>query len=262
MMTAPRLWAAAADLRIAADFTYHVVVGPARLSTLPDGRAGLVWLSDGTLRVCGPETQAWRPDRRGIRATGLRLASGAADAVLGVPAVELLDRRVELREIWGERANDVTDRLSSAEGDVATQIQLMESLVRSRLREGLRIDPVARHVARRLRLGSIRISSLAREVGLSERQLHRRSVHAFGYGPSTLARVLRLQRFLFLGARPTGIASSLADLAAWAGYSDQAHLGRECRMLTGSPASVLVSGLRSGSARVSDPFKPGRPQSP
>jgi AraC-like DNA-binding protein len=221
------------------DLAYHVHVRPVPHPALPDGRAGIVWLSDGTLRVCGPETRAWRPDRTGVAVTGLRLTAGAAQAVLGVPAVDLLDRRVELADLWGAAAGRLTDGLSATGDDARRQVRLLESLVRARSRSGGRIDPVARHVATRLGRAPVRISELAREVGLSERQLHRRSLSAFGYSPATLARVLRLQRFLHAGRRP-GAARPLAELAALAGYADQSHLARDCRALTGLPASALL----------------------
>lgn len=82
------------------------------------------------------------------------------------------------------------------------------------------------------------VAELARRAGLSERQLHRRCLAAFGYGAKTLDRVLRLQRVLALGRAAPG--RGLAELAAAAGYADQAHLGHEVRALTGTtPAHLL-----------------------
>jgi transcriptional regulator GlxA family with amidase domain len=81
------------------------------------------------------------------------------------------------------------------------------------------------------------VAALAAQAGLSERQLHRRCLGAFGYGAKTLDRVLRLQRFLALGrAAPT---AGLAELAAAAGYADQAHLGHDCRSLAGATPGDL-----------------------
>jgi AraC-type DNA-binding domain-containing proteins len=74
-------------------------------------------------------------------------------------------------------------------------------------------------------------------VGLSPRQLHRRSLDAFGYGPKTLARVLRLNRALTLAR--AGV--ELADVAATTGYADQAHFARDVRELTGTTARALLA---------------------
>jgi transcriptional regulator GlxA family with amidase domain len=68
---------------------------------------------------------------------------------------------------------------------------------------------------------------------LFERQLQRRCLTAFSYPPSTLARVLRLQRFLSMIRSPRRRYQSLSDLAAAAGYADQAHLARDCLELIG-----------------------------
>jgi AraC-like DNA-binding protein len=72
---------------------------------------------------------------------------------------------------------------------------------------------------------------------MSSRQLQRRCGTAFGYGPKTLARVLRLQRALALARR----GRSFANVSATAGYADQAHLSREVKALAGVPLGVLIA---------------------
>lgn len=81
----------------------------------------------------------------------------------------------------------------------------------------------------RLRAGRP-VAAIADDVGLGERQLRRRCLDAFGYGPRTLGRVLRLQRALALTRR--GLPQ--AEVAHTAGYADQAHLAREVRALAGT----------------------------
>ncbi len=59
-----------------------------------------------------------------------------------------------------------------------------------------------------------------------------------------------MQRFLELAK--THRALDLANLAAAAGYADQAHLSREARRLAGlTPATILVQLCGSGSMRGS-----------
>jgi AraC-like DNA-binding protein len=104
------------------------------------------------------------------------------------------------------------------------------------------VDPVAdataRLVDRRDGVRVVRVDDLASELGLSARQLHRRCLHAFGYGPKTLARVVRFQHFLHAArAAPT---LSFARLAAECGYSDESHLSHDCRALGGVPPGELV----------------------
>ena len=97
------------------------------------------------------------------------------------------------------------------------------------------------------------VAEVATEVGFSERQLNRRSLASFGYGPKLLGRVLRLQRAL--SSARSGMSLVQASLAA--GYGDQAHFAHEVRSLTGQSASQLVGSaanrstpLPSGSRNV------------
>ncbi|MFF0773438.1 DUF6597 domain-containing transcriptional factor [Nonomuraea wenchangensis] len=96
-------------------------------------------------------------------------------------------------------------------------------------------DPAAPFIARALRLGRS-VSEVARDLGLSERQLHRRSLTAFGYAPKTLQRIVRFQRALSLAR--AGVP--LATVAAEAGYADQAHLSREVKRLSGVSLRTLA----------------------
>ena len=80
------------------------------------------------------------------------------------------------------------------------------------------------------------VAEVASQVGFSQRQLNRRSLAAFGYGPKVLARVLRLQRAL----RYVRGGMSLVQASLAAGYGDQAHFAHEVRALTGESASQLV----------------------
>jgi AraC-like DNA-binding protein len=91
-------------------------------------------------------------------------------------------------------------------------------------------------VWRALRDGA-RVDATADAVGLTPRHLHRRCLHAFGYGPKTLARVLRFDRALGLARA----GDPLATVAARSGYADQAHLAREVRAFAGLPIGALLA---------------------
>lgn len=80
------------------------------------------------------------------------------------------------------------------------------------------------------------VAAVASAVGLSERQLHLRRLTSFGYGPSVLARVLRLQDALAMAR--DGVR--LADVAARCRYADQPHLARDVRDLTGTTLMALL----------------------
>jgi AraC-like DNA-binding protein len=204
---------------------------------LPDGCLDLMWIS-GELVVAGPDTVTARAELpAGVEIAAVRFRPGAAPAVLGLPASELRDQRVPLTELWpdapalGRRVGAATDRVA-----------VLEDAVRRRLADAPPVDPIAVAVGRRLARrtgGPGVVAEQARRAGLSERQLHRRCVRAFGYGPKTLDRILRLQRFLTLGRADPG--AGLARLAADAGYTDQAHLGHDCRALADATPRQLIA---------------------
>jgi len=100
------------------------------------------------------------------------------------------------------------------------------------------------------------VERIGDRLGLGERQLRRRFADAVGYGPKTLQRVLRFQRFVALatGGEPGG-RPDLARLALEAGYADQAHLTRECRRLAGLPPAALLAEGAVAAGERSDSFK-------
>ncbi|MFC8130996.1 DUF6597 domain-containing transcriptional factor [Streptomyces sp. NPDC057302] len=198
---------------------------------LPDGCMDLIW-TGGRLLVAGPDTRAYRPAQEAAaRYVGIRFYPGTAPAFLGVPAHELRDRRVALADLWPSAdARRLTERMDAARDPAA----VLESLALARAGEPP--DPLLAHVVKALDAGRS-IAATADEAGINARLLHRRSLAAFGYGPKTLARVLRLQRALALARG--GLA--YAETAVVAGFADQAHLARDVKELTGMPLSELLS---------------------
>ncbi|POX52232.1 helix-turn-helix transcriptional regulator [Streptomyces sp. Ru72] len=199
---------------------------------LPDGCMDLLW-TEGRLLVAGPDTRAYRPEGPPVRWAGVRFHPGTAPAYLGVPAHELRDRRVELADLWpAAEVRRLTGRVDAA-ADPATAL---EEVALERAARSPEPDPLLGAVV--AALGSGRpVAVTADALGLSARQLHRRSLAAFGYGPKTLARVLRLQRALALAR--SGVP--LAGTAARAGFADQAHLARDVRELAGMPLTDLLA---------------------
>ncbi|TWD82182.1 AraC family transcriptional regulator [Kribbella amoyensis] len=198
---------------------------------LPDGCMDLIW-AEGELFVAGPDTRAFvSAAEAGTRFAAVRFSPGTAPAFLGIPARALLNIRAPLAEIWSPaRAR----RLANEVGTAASPELALEEAV-ARLYD-VRPDGVVRQVLRGVRRG-IGVPMLAGSVGLSERQLHRRCLDAFGYGPKMLDRVLRMNRALEYAR--TGL--SLADVAVHTGYADQAHFTRDVKALTGVPPRALLT---------------------
>lgn len=192
---------------------------------LPDGCMDLLW-SGERLLVAGPDTRTAPATGTGGSWAGIRFAPGTAPALLGVPADALRDLRVPLAALWpGAPVRRLTERVAEAADPAAA----LEDIALDRAARTEPPDPVMRAVAARLEAGGS-VADAAHGAGLGTRQLHRRALTAFGYGPKMLARVLRLQRALAL------VRSGLpyADAALAAGCADQAHLARDMRDLAGT----------------------------
>jgi AraC-like DNA-binding protein len=191
---------------------------------VPDGCVDLIWMAERELVIAGPDTGPRNVSLPALaRTSGIRLRPGAAGAVLGLPACELRDTEVPAALIWGERA--VSLAASLADAHPAARLELLAGAIAERRAEP---DALAMAVAGLLAARESRVAQVARELGISERQLHRRMLAAVGYGPKVLARVERLRRLVALGD------DSLAARALAAGYANQAHMNDEVRRLTGT----------------------------
>jgi AraC-like DNA-binding protein len=211
--------------------------GPAqaRSRILPDGCLDLLW--DGSrLFVAGPDTAArWHQGPPHACYVALRFSGGAGPALLGVPADELRDRAPALDELWPAAAARVL-----AERVAADPVTALEAWAAGRAATSAP-DPLGPRVLAMAAAGTP-VAQMAERAGLSARQLHRRCLPLFGYGPRRLARVLRLGRALEAARKGT----PLAQVAAGCGYADQAHLSREVRALAGATPAGLLQELARG----------------
>ncbi len=202
---------------------------------VPDGCIDVVWTERAATQVVGPNTSAFLVALdAGVRVVGARLRPGAAPALLGVDAAALCDGRVGLEEVWHDDGRRLAQRLDDAGAGVERRGLLVAALA-ARAGRAAAPDPLVRAAVAGLAAPHARVEPLARELGVSARQLRRRVESAVGYGPKLLARVLRLQRAL--AAARAG--EELAAVAAGAGYADQAHFAHDCRELAGVTATAL-----------------------
>ena len=196
---------------------------------LPDGCLDVI-VVDGRALVAGPDTSARVHAGEPGGAFGVRLHAGRGPSLLGVAAVDLRDQTHPLAALWGDRrAREVEARASSA-----TQLGVW-ALGASEP------DSLGRRLHALLDSGSS-ISDAADQLGYSARQLHRLAVPLFGYGLQHLGRVLRLTR----AVAASDAGAGWAEVAAGAGYADQAHLSRDFAALAGaSPTTLRGERVRS-----------------
>jgi AraC-like DNA-binding protein len=196
---------------------------------LPDACVDIVWGGE-RLVVAGPATgPVFTSIPADTPAFGVRFRVGAAGAALGLPAAEVLDATVPLADLWGA---EVSERVGEDQ-----RPETLVSLVAARLT--------------RMPDALVRAAATGADPNLGARQLRRRFADAVGYGPKTLQRILRFQRFLALAQTGT----DLARLALEAGYADQAHLTRECSRLAGLPPAALLASGAGPAGDTSASFK-------
>lgn len=215
--------------------TWHSeVVSPFahRLRIVPDGCTEIVYSQERGVLVYGPGTE-WSdvllPPRS--RHCGVRLRPAAASAALRLTMTELGGQVVSADELDGARAWN----RSSADDWLAATVEVLAERVRRR--------PLDWAVARAVEILTDRptesMGQVAREAAVSERQLRRSFAREVGLPPASYRRIARMRRAV--------AAAAGSDLCGWSriandlGFSDQSHLVREMRSLTGMRPTEMVS---------------------
>jgi AraC-like DNA-binding protein len=234
-----REWAPARALLPAVSCLWTSVVQPRKPTiVLPDACVDLIWQQGSGAFIAGPDTgpvPSALP--AGTLLVGVRLRPGAAGPALGLPLSELRDQRVDLADVLPEFAGRLPGDLSAGAA-LAQLTAIVTGLAQERAP-----DPLVSRAAQVLAASDGHTGDLASHLGVSERQFRRRCLDAVGYGPKTLHRILRFRRFVSrLDA--AGTRMDLAQVAAEAGYADQAHLTRESVRLSGLTPTALVRARR------------------
>jgi AraC-like DNA-binding protein len=158
--------------------------------------------------------------------------------------------RAPLHELFGAhiRLDDLVPRADverlgariSEAPDAAARADILSAFLSSRmLADG--DDPIATAAIRTIVAshGSLRIATLADQLGISQDPLEKRFRRAIGASPKQLATIVRLRHAISIAER----GGSWARVAHEAGYFDQSHFNREFRAMTGdSPARFFRAG--------------------
>lgn len=147
-----------------------------------------------------------------------------AFTVFGGAVAELASRMVDLGDLLGREGVRLRERLAEAPGWDA-RFGLVEAFVTARL--GRPPSLAVRHAYARLSAagGAVRVAELAAELGWSRKHLSNRFQAEVGLAPKTVARMMRFAAACRLAR--SGRGGGWAQVAAEAGYADQAHLSRE-----------------------------------
>jgi AraC-like DNA-binding protein len=206
-------------------------------------RDGQGRVTEGRLAVIGPTTVP-HPFRfcPGEEHVAVRLKLEWARPLLGLDPLEHADRAVDADgPLPGLARTALPGLLASRDAREALQRLTLALLALDDDRlPGLTLRAV--ELVRRAH-GAVSMDAVAFQLGTSPRQLRRRMQREVGIGLKGYARVLRLLKVV-TEADSTD-RPAWAELAAEAGYADQAHLVRECRELSGLTPGELFRERRA-----------------
>ena len=180
----------------------------------------------------------------------VRFRPGAARLFLGVPLCELSDRVLTIEDLWGDEGIRMREQLATTDS-LGAQVRILERALLARLVQAYGSDNAAAHTvrsaARLLEQAQPlpTVSSLARQLGISERGLRRAFTDAAGIAPKTYLRILRFRSAL--QSAQADSAPRWSAVAAAAGYYDQAHMIDEFQdLVTATPTRLLEEIGREG----------------
>jgi AraC-like DNA-binding protein len=175
--------------------------------------------------------------QRGVQ---LALTIAGARALLGVPAADLSGELLDLADVV-PMLRHLPEQLAGEPAPVRWAALVQAALLAALARHGDHTPRAEVGQALARLTGGIGVHEVAEEVGYSRRHLTTLVRQECGIGPKEYQRVARLQRsrdVLVESARAGRV--SLAEVAARAGYADQAHLTRDWSALAGcSPSTWL-----------------------
>jgi AraC-like DNA-binding protein len=210
---------------------------PRGYAVRPDGCLDIVYSADEGLRMVGTmtaEQKFYYP--AGLQIVGVRFHPGKAGTFLGVAPADLTDGIALLEDAWGARARALEERLRDARTPGETIRLLLQGIPAPESAP----NPVQRAIeAISAEHGACDLDLAARQANLSSRQFRRRCLEESGLTPKHLSRVLRFRYACELASRAE--RPEWPDIAAEAGYFDQAHLIRDFHEFAGGPPVAVFS---------------------
>ena len=166
------------------------------------------------------------------RSVGVHFKPWGLAPFLPMPAADLCDHPVTVEQVWGRPAvAELRDRLAAVAGPYE-MLTLLEDELLARLRDTADLRLV-RHTSSVIAAtgGAVTIGDLTEAAGVSSTHLARRFKGLIGITPKRLARTYRFTTTV-LAIDPTE-PIDWSEVAANAGYFDQAHFAHEFRAFTG-----------------------------
>jgi AraC-like DNA-binding protein len=174
------------------------------------------------------------------RVVGVQFAPGGAAPFLHMPMSDLEDGSFDMRDLWGDEAGWMRERVLEARTPQA-MLKVLEQYLLEVLKAPQRLHPAVIYMAGELDIcdGPARVQAVTQQIGLSQRRLAQLFHEQVGVSPKTFHRVRRFQHTI---KRLHGMRSAdWAELAVECGYYDQAHLSHDFRQIAGMTPSAYLA---------------------
>jgi AraC-like DNA-binding protein len=181
--------------------------------------------------VIGPQLKQLLLYSNGLTAlVAARFQPWGLSAFSKVTPADLVDKVIPAAQVLGSDNATLSARLAT-ESTRDTKLQLfIDHLLHTQRRPHTDFETIQRMTAElQLHHGTQRIALLARQFGISTRQLERQFTGLTGLPPKLFAKILRFNHARELIQENPDI--SLASVAYEVGYADQAHFSRNFRAL-------------------------------
>lgn len=166
---------------------------------------------------------------------GIRFHPDGAARIFGEPMDRLSGRFTPVEDLATELSRNLVDALESTDPVAGVENALLTA---ARTDHGG--DQLIAEAVRRITVASgfFEVGALARELGLSPRQLERRFNAAVGLTPKVFCRIQRFTNVFHALEEPS---CDWVETALRCGYYDQAHLIRDCKSLSGRTPAILLA---------------------
>jgi AraC-like DNA-binding protein len=176
-----------------------------------------------------------------VRVVGVHFKPWGLSAFVGMPSSELRDRWLPIDAVWESSWDRLRDRIAGA-ASTGEILKVVECELRSRLVVGpSRGFDLVNYAARRMEAswGAVSVGALTDDAGVSGNHLAAQFKSHVGVTPKRVARIYRFARVI-LSVDATHPVD-WTQLAAAAGYFDQAHFSKEFKEFTGhTPTGYLA----------------------
>lgn len=139
-------------------------------------------------------------------------------------------------DIGNRRLNEIATRIFDCES-TSDGIRILEEWLMTKIKPCINKERIRHSLQNLLLTPSTSVTALADTACLSKKQYERIFREYVGMNPKEYSRIVRFQKSMWMMQRGN---RNYADIAAAAGYSDQSHLIREFKSMTGhTPKSLL-----------------------